>query len=141
MNTPTTIIVHFRPTRHQETNFKDGENVIKLASEYKYRRIILDGYLKLQVMWVEIWARAITSKSKEPKYVGYHTYTKLYNSGFSGVLLYCLAMCQSKSDWCYIKSGNLVVHKNPPNVGYIGYMGWIKHFWNQLLDLEDSRVI
>ena len=48
VNTDKTNIVHFRPTTQQKTNFnfKYGEHIINMASEYKYLGVIVDEHLK-----------------------------------------------------------------------------------------------
>ena len=96
VNTYKTNVVHFRPTRQQKTNFnfKYGEHIINMASEYKYLGIIIDEHLKFDSCISALASAAgralgaIISKFKELKNVGYHTYTKLYNNGVTPILEY-----------------------------------------------------
>ena len=164
LNTDKTNIVHFRLTRQQKTNFnfKYGEHIINIASEYKYLGIIVGEHLKFDSCTSALANAAgralgtIISKFKELKNVGYHIYTKLYNSGVTPILEYSCAV------WPCVKTNKidviqnramryfLEVHKYAPNAGLSGDMEWIKHaykrylcafrFWNQLLNMEDSKL-
>ena len=157
VNTDKTNIVHFRPTRQQKTNFnfKYGEHIINMASEYKYLGIIVDEHLKFDSCISALASAAgralgaIISKFKELKNVAYHTYTKLYNSGVTPILEYSCAVwpCAKANEIDVIQNRAmryfLGVRKYAPNAGLSGDMGWIKHaynrylcafrFWNRLL--------
>ena len=143
-------------------NIKYGEHVINMASEYKYLGIIVDEHLKFDSCISALASAAgralgaIISKFKELENVGYHTYTKLCNSGVTPILEYSCAVwpCAKANEidviqnraMCYF----LGVHKYAPNAGLSGDMGWIKHgynryfcafgFRNWLLNMDDSRL-
>ena len=69
-----------------------------MAIEYKYLGIIVDEHLKFDSCISALASdasrtlAAIISKFKELKNVGYHTYTKLYNSGVTPILEYFCAV-------------------------------------------------
>ena len=99
---------------------------------------------------------AIISKFKELRNVGYHTYTKLYNSGVAPILEYASGVwpCVKGNEIDIVQNRAmryfLGVHKFAPNAGVCGDMGWLKpcynrylcafRLWNRLLSMEDFRL-
>ena len=128
VNTEKTNIVHFRNKRKPVTKFEFKINncKINIADSYRYLGVIFDEYLTFELCartLAESGGRALSSiisKFKQFKNVGYHTFTKLYDTGVNSIISYGASIWGYGND----KFGQLVqnramryflgVHKNAP---------------------------
>ena len=164
LNRDKTQIVHFRHSRMGRTSyqFKYGTEEIKVVPSYKYLGVILDEFLNFKEC-ARVLATAggralggIISKFKTMKNVGYHTFTKLFNTGVNPILEY------GSGIWGFIKADEisqiqhramryfLGVNKFCPLAGLHGDMGWVNQtlkrykpmarLWNRLLLMGNDRL-
>ena len=164
INKENSNIVHFRKVNSRQSthNFKVGPLIIDYASQYEYLGIIFTEYLsfdKNAEALADSGRRALgalVSKLKKNNFMGYQTYTKLYNSCVIPVLDYGSEIwgfkqysyqdvVQNKALRIY-----LGVHRFAPVAGLEGDMAWFSpshrrwinmlRYWNKLISMENSRL-
>ena len=164
VNIEKTKIVHFRNKRKPVTNFefKINNYKIELTNNYRYLGIIFDEHLTFELCartLAESGGRALSSiisKFKQFKNIGYHTFTKLYDTGVNSIISYGASIWGYGND----KFGQLVqnramryflgVHKKAPTHAVQADMGWISvkfqyflcvlRFWNRFLKMQNDRL-
>ena len=164
VNKTKSKIVHFRQSRVDQSNFefKCGTSVFDYVSSYKYLGVTMSETLKYDEN-VELLSQAagralgsVIAKYKMHKFMGYSTFTKLFESCVCPVMEYASGV------WGYENSNKtnmiqnraarifLGVHKFAPTLALEGDMGWmstrykrwlhILRLWNRLIALNDERL-
>ena len=157
-------IIHFRNKRKPVTKyeFKINNCKINLTGNYRYLGVIFDEYLTFELCartLAESGGRALSSiisEFKQFKNIGYHTFTKLYDTGVNSIISYGASVWGYGND----KFGQMVqnramryfldVHKNAPTHAVQADMGWISvkfqhflcilRFENRLLKMKNDRL-
>ena len=164
VNESKSNIVHFRPCRTKQTTFtfKYGQKDLSLVNEYKYIGVILDEnltYASCSKTLADSAGRAlgaVISKFKQFKEVGYHTFTKMFNTCVVPVLDYSCEIWGKNnvchSDLIQNKACRyfLGVHNFTAIPALYGEMGWlpskfrkymsILRFWNRLVNMPIERL-
>ena len=157
-------IVHFRKNGSDATKHcvKCGKINLDIVSFYKYLGVIFTEHLNYEknaTILSKAGGRAlgsITAKYKAQGFMGYSTFTKLYEACITPILDYsasiwgfsrynCLEAIQNRAVHVY-----LGVHKFAPLLALEGDMGWmscehrqqlsILRLWNRILKLPDDRL-
>ena len=157
-------IVHFRKNGSDATthSFKCGKINLDIVSFYKYLGVIFTEHLNYEknaTILSQAGGRALGSiiaKYKAQGFMGYSTFTKLYEACITPILDYsagvwgfsrynCLEAIQNRAIRVY-----LGVHKFAPLLALEGDMGWmscehrqhlsILRLWNRILKLPDDRL-
>lgn len=164
VNCSKSKIMHFRKSNTERTvfEFKCGKTVLDYVSSYKYLGITLYEFLKYDEnakLLAEAAGRAlgsIVAKYKLHGYMGYNTYSKLYESCVCPVMDYSSGVWGFKN---YDKINSvqnkamrifLGVHRFAPTLALEGDMGWlmpryrrwlhILRLWNRLVTMADNRL-
>jgi hypothetical protein len=157
-------IVHFRRKGVRKTGrlFKCGDNSLKTVPVYKYLGIMFSEHLSYDenaITLSQAGGRALGSiiaKYKAQGFMGYSTYTKLFDSCITPILDYaagvwgfskynCIEGIQNRATRIF-----LGVHKFAPKLGLEGDMGWMSCYyrhclgmlrlWNRLIKLPANRL-
>ena len=165
INTDKTKVVQFRDKKTRATNvvFKINGNSLEQVTNYKYLGVIMQENLDYSVCINTLCNAAkralgkIIYKSKTLKCLGFHTYSKLYNSMVAPIMDY------GSEIWGYSspKDANKVhlmaqryfmgVHRFAPVAAVAGDMGWtsvkdrwtlnMTRFYNRLINTNPDRLL
>ena len=165
INQEKSSIIHFRKpqvTRCRHA-FKVGSQLLKYVEHYKYLGTYFSEFSNFDKN-TEIYAEsgrralgAIISKLKKNNFMGYSTYTKLYNACVVPVLDYGSEVWgfkpYTKHDIVQNKAMRvyLGVHRFAPVAGMEGDMAWfapqyrrwinILRFWNHVINMDGNRLV
>ncbi len=157
-------ILHVRQSLITRTNFnfKLGNMVLPIVTQYKYLGIVITEFIDYNVV-AQILADAangalgsVINKYKKINGFGYYTYTKSVHSAVGPILDYASEMWGYKNftqiDAVQNKAIRIFlgVHKFVPIAAINGYMGWtsccvrcktnIIRFWNRLMCMNNNRL-
>ena len=164
VNKTKSKIIHFRHERTEISKnvFKCGESNISYVSSYKYLGVFFNEFLCYDEN-ADILAQAagralgsIIAKYKSHKYMGYSTYTKLFDSCVCPVMEYAAGVWgyrnYNKINTVQHRAARsfLGVHRFTPTLALEGDMGWLipkyrrwsqmLRLWNRLVSMPDDRV-
>ena len=164
INISKSKIVHFRNKRVKSTdfNFTLGDDTVDKVCSYKYLGIIFDEFLTFDECartLSDASGRALSgiiSKFKYFKDIGYHTFTKLYQTGVKPIFEYGSAIWGFNKDKYSQQIQNrairyyLGVHKNATSLALQADMGWLNvkylfglktlSLWNRIVNMDCSRL-
>ena len=165
INLSKSKIVHFRNKRQNGTNFdfKLGNDVIDIVAKYKYLGIIFDEHLtfnECEKVLSDAAGRALSSiisKFKSFKDIGYHTFTKLYETGVLSIMNYGASVWGlNKEKLCQQIQNRAIryflgVHKNVASLALQAEMGWLNvkyqfhicaiRLWNRFTQTDNNRLV
>jgi hypothetical protein len=157
-------IVHFgnNQTERSDYEFKYGNGILDYVSSYKYLGVTLNEYLKYdknEILLAEAAGRSLGSvvaKYKSHTFMGYKTYSQLYNS------CVCPVMDYSSGVWGYNHFEKaesvqhkamrifLGVHRFAPILALEGDFAWVtpRHrrwiiivrVWNRFVQMSEDRL-
>ena len=164
INTDTSKVMHFRPSRKRGTAFevKIGDNILNITEQYKYLGVIFHEKKKFDTNAENLSKApgralgALITKIQCMKECGFKTFQKLFNSCVVPILDYNSSVWGFK-DYPYVDNVQnkasryfLGVHKFAPKLAITGDMGWLpscqrRHYnmiryWNRLMDMPDTRL-